>query len=261
MRSPEFQPGFACALLDPDLPTPAGLTAWNGAVERRFNVYRNNVAVSLIEALEQSFPVCVQLVGEAFFRVLARAFLRAHPPSSPVMSEFGQALPAFIAGFEPANDVPYLADVAAIEAGRIRAYHAADADPVGIGELAALAPEALMETRFRLHPSLAILRSEHPACSIWQAHQGDDPTAPEDWTAEDVLITRPQMRVEVHRLLPGEADFLAALADGLSLGAAAAAPTDSEFNLSHTLARIFGFGLIAALLTPEQEFRDVDGAF
>ena len=43
---------FAAALLDPGLPPPEGLITWNGSDPvRRFAVYRNNVIVSLVDAL------------------------------------------------------------------------------------------------------------------------------------------------------------------------------------------------------------------
>ena len=46
------QTAFAAALLDPDLPPPDRLIAWNGSdPARRFAVYRNNVVVSLVDAL------------------------------------------------------------------------------------------------------------------------------------------------------------------------------------------------------------------
>jgi hypothetical protein len=38
--------------------------------------------------------------------------------------------PDFIEQFEPASSVPYLADVARLEMLRVRAFHAADADPL-----------------------------------------------------------------------------------------------------------------------------------
>ena len=63
---------FAQALRDPAAPPPR-LAALNGCDPfARFNVHRNNVAVSLVDALCERHPVCVQLVGAEFFRAMAR---------------------------------------------------------------------------------------------------------------------------------------------------------------------------------------------
>mgnify|MGYP001390820627 CR=1 FL=1 len=45
---------FAAALLDAERAVPSGLVAWNGSdPARRFAIYRNNVVVSLVDALER----------------------------------------------------------------------------------------------------------------------------------------------------------------------------------------------------------------
>ena len=63
------QLAFGAALLDPDLPLPAGVTGPNGKkAQRRFAVYRNNVTVGLVDALAAIFPAIQRLVGEGFFR-------------------------------------------------------------------------------------------------------------------------------------------------------------------------------------------------
>ena len=52
------QQAFVAALFDAELPPPTGLTAWNGSdPATRFAVYRNNVVVSLIDALADTYPV------------------------------------------------------------------------------------------------------------------------------------------------------------------------------------------------------------
>ncbi|PTT93348.1 DUF2063 domain-containing protein, partial [Pseudomonas sp. HMWF005] len=88
------QAAFAAALLDPQLPCPDGLCSANGAdPASRFSVYRNNVQSSLINALADSYPVVQQLVGEDFFRAMAAVFVQQHPPETPLMSRYGEALP------------------------------------------------------------------------------------------------------------------------------------------------------------------------
>ena len=80
------QSAFAEALLDPDRPLPAGIIDPDGApAPKRFAVYRNNVTVSLIEALAAGFPVVQRIVGEEFFGAMACEFVRAHPPGSPLV--------------------------------------------------------------------------------------------------------------------------------------------------------------------------------
>ena len=66
---------------------------------RRFAVYRNNVAVGLIGALEARYPVSRRIAGDDLFRAMARAFVRAHRPRSPVMIAYGAEFPEFMAEY------------------------------------------------------------------------------------------------------------------------------------------------------------------
>ena len=206
---------FARALADPTAPPPV-------APARRFAVYRNNVAVGLIRALEARFPVTRRLVGDDFFRGLAGAFAAAHKPQTPIMIHYGAEFSGFVRGFAPAADLPYLPDVAALENAWSEAYHAADASALPPAALAEVAPERLESLRLAFHPAARLLNFATPAASLWAAHQGEgEPAAPETWAPEAALVTRPQAEVEVLRLPEGYA-FLAALRDGATLGEAAA---------------------------------------
>lgn len=87
------------------------------AAIKRYNVYRNNVIVSLINALADTYPAVQRITGVEFFRAMARFHVRATPPTSPLLFEYGRDFPAFIEGYEHAQDMPWLADTARIERG------------------------------------------------------------------------------------------------------------------------------------------------
>lgn len=247
------QSSFAAALLDPDLPAPVGLTAWNGSdPAQRFRVYRNNVIVSLIDALADSFEVTQELVGEQFFRAMARLYAYAHPPQSRLMAFYGAGFPDFIESFPPAAGLPYLADVARLEYRRIVAYHAADVPGVSAEAVAAaLADEtALPSLAVTLHPSLSVLTSNSAVVSLWAAHQGilDLSTVAPD-TSEIALILRHGLDVEVQQISGAVGVFLCELQAEASLGRAAAEAMaiEADFDLVSILGLLLQKSAITAL--------------
>jgi len=248
---PGTQARFADALLDPARAPPPGLRAAGDDLPRRFAVHRNNVVVSLIDALAERYPVTQALVGEDFFRAMARVHVRATPPASPVMLLYGEAFPGFIEAFPPAASVPYLADIARLEAACTRAFHAADEASVAAAAFAALDPGALAALRLRIHGSAQVIRSRFAVHSIWHAHQASaELSAIDAFAPEDALVVRPQYEVRVLRLRPGEAGFLQALIAGETLGEAAAAAgrEATDFDLAGALTSLIGNGIAAGLI-------------
>jgi hypothetical protein len=256
-----IQTDFARALLDPERPLPDAVTAHTGRhPQKRFAVYRNNVVVSLIDALRTRFPATERIVGADFFAAMARVFVTAHPPRSRILHTYGDDFGDFIAAFEPAAEVPYLADVARLEAARTRAYHAADAQPLGRDDFSGLDPNDVASLRLRPHPSLQVVRSHHPVVTIWAMNAGEMELGPVgDKGAEDALVLRPGLDVTIRSLPPGGATFLLALSAGATLAEAAtsAGADDERFDLTVNLAGLIESGAITALApaepsTPEQ---------
>ncbi len=249
---------FSAALLDPARPCPAGLVAWNGSDPApRLAVYRNNVVASLIDALATTFPVVHQLVGTDFFRAMAAVFVRQAPPSSPVLTRYGDGFAAFVRHFGPAAGLPYLADVACLEFARVRAYHAADATPVtteAIGRVLACR-EAIGDLTLVLHPSVSLVRSRHAVVSIWNAHQEREvPDEVDPDRPESALILRADSSVVVLEAR-GAADFIDALQRGSRLSDAAngAAAMEPSFDLSTALGFLITHGAISALHLPRSD--------
>lgn len=249
----DMQREFAERLRNPDAPAPAAITPTPGASSvRRFNVYRNNSTASLIDALGAAYPVVKRLVGDEFFAAMARVFVAQTVPKSPVILTYGEPFPEFVAGFEPAASVPYLADVARLECAWLSAYHAEDRDPVGIDQLARFNPDQLEDVRFVLHPSWRLVCSAWPVVSIWHAHQGggDPAKAMQDLEpgGEQALIVRPQFDVEVRMIATQTVRFLDILHRGGTLGQAAETlPENGDTDMAGMLQLLFAVGGVAGV--------------
>lgn len=231
------QDQFHAGLLDPERDLPSGLSdGQNQPAGKRYAVYRNNVTVSLIEAMKAAFPLVCKLIGAQNFDRLAALFVRAHPPTSPVMMFYGANFPDFLKAFEPLAHIGYLADAARLDLALRHAYHAADAPNFDPSLLEQLAPEGLMEAHVTLAPATQIVVSPWPLFDIWQFNQPDGGPAPRS-VPQDILITRPVFDPTPHALPPGGAAWLIGLRDGMTFGAAhdAVLARHADFDLAATL--------------------------
>jgi len=242
---------FVAALTTRQAPSvPKGLTTRRGAPDaRRFAIYRNNVHVSLVEALGKRFPVTRQLVGDDFFCGMAREFVQGVKPRSPVLLEYGAEFPAFVAAFAPADSVPYLADVARIEVAVSEAYHAAEAPVLEMAAMAALDPKRLGDMVVDAHPAVRLVRSTFPVGTIWSNHQVEPVKPVAAWAGEDVLITRPKAQIGLTLLPPADESFVAALLSGRTFAQAAEAAiaADAAFDFGRTLVALINLGAVRAV--------------
>ena len=139
-----FAAAFSRALLDPEGETPRLVAGPYGkGTLKRYNVYRNNVTVSLISALASIYPAVLRITGMEFFRAMARFYIRASPPTSPLLFEYGRDFPDFIDRYEYARSMPWLSDAARLERTWLDAYHAADMAPLALQTLAAIPADRL----------------------------------------------------------------------------------------------------------------------
>ncbi len=242
---------FAPALLDPDREVPGIVAGPRGkAAVQCYNVYRNNVTVSLINALAAIYPAVQRLTGPDFFRAMARFHIRETPPTSPLLFEYGRDFPDFIARYEHARVLPWLADIARIERAWLDSYHAADAQPLSPSALATVPPEHLSSVIFTVHPATRLVRSPFAAVTIFAANrEGASADRIDGSTPEDALVTRPDFDVLVRTLPPGGAVFLDGLMSGCMLAEAAAAALEEapSFDLATNIAGLFEAGAFISL--------------
>jgi hypothetical protein len=254
-REVSYAAAFAGALLDPDVATPTVVAGPKSkAAVKRYNVYRNNVTVSLINALAAAFPATLRITGADFFRAMARFYVRTAPPRSPLLFDYGRDFADFIERYEYAQSVPWLADVARIERAWLDAYHAADVQPLMPRDFAVIPAARLVNTILKPHPATRVIRSRFSAVTVFTASRTDGPASRvETVEPEDALVTRPALEVEVRRLPPGGAIFLGRLITGESLGAAASAAFSESpsFDLSANIRGLFEAGAFTTVICGE----------
>ncbi|MFW2133319.1 DNA-binding domain-containing protein [Ectothiorhodospira haloalkaliphila] len=246
----EYEADFVQALRQPQTPPPAGVRhPGSQPPALRFGVYRNNVHVSLVEAVTRLYPVVQRLVGEAFFQAVARRFVGQVLPDSPVLIDYGETFPDFLDHFEPAARLPYLGDVARIEWAWHRAYHAQDQTPLPPQAVARIPPAQVGHLRLGLHPSLQVLESPWPALSIWHTNRHDAQVRriDRDSGSEATLVCRPDMEVLVCAAPLGTAALVRTLSTGANLEQAATQAVEQPgFNLQTSLAVLLSSGGITA---------------
>lgn len=239
----ELQLAFAAGVLDdaPGVPSIIGaLRPLRFEPARHLQVYRNNTFANLTDALRAIYPVIERLVGTGFFDYLADQYIRSHPPRSGNLHDFGGELAGFVAGFEPAQGLIYLPDIARLEWAWHRAFHAADAEPLDPARLAALTPEQHEQLHLKLHPSAHLLSSDYPISRIWEANQeGQDSeaTISLDAGGERLLVIRRGLDVLIERLPRGDYPLLKGCREGASFEAACeqALAAEPGFDLTASL--------------------------
>jgi hypothetical protein len=246
---------FAPALLDPDLPPPDGVTGPDGlAAPKRFGVYRNNVVVSLIEAMRAAYPSLLAVMGDSAFDRVARNYIDAHPPASAMMQAFGAHFADFLDGFPPVRNSPFLSDIARLERAHLDAWHAADAEPLDPAMLAAVAPEEAGSLRFEAHPAAFVIESRFPVVDLFAWRNGRPDGGADLKNAQAALVTRPHLEVIVQAVPLGTARFLACLLAGEELqeAAEAALACDPQFELAPAIALALSAGAFRAPSRPLQ---------
>ncbi len=237
-RPAEIQRRLGRAILEGPGDDLADIVQANGlAPERRVNVHRHHLQISLAQALATTFPATAAVVGADFFAQTARGFALAHPPAGPCLFEYGDGLADYLDALPALRALPYIGDLARFEWAQNAVHHAPDHGRLDPARLAALMPADLAALRFVPAPSARLLASDFPILRIWRLARGE--------TEETVNLDAGGVRLLVHRqddvavwreMAQTEFDFLRALFAGTTLGAAVTPGLDLAAMLAFCLA-------------------------
>lgn len=232
---------FAGAIVRGNQPSlPLDAKYGNYTLDVALDVYRNNYRGNLHDALAGAYPVVEQLVGKDFFRLLVWRFIEKHDSASGNLHRYGAEMADFIAGFEPARELPYLPGVASLEWACHCAYFADNAPGLDMEKLAQISPEQHPDLVLHLHPACSVVRSRYPVGVIWEAHR---PGADSDFHIDldsgpcNLLVTRRKGLPLLLDLRDAETEWLLSVQAGTPLGEAADAVLERhpDFDLQETL--------------------------
>lgn len=135
----------------------------------RMAIYRQMYWYRQVEALRDSFPRLLDVLGEERFTKLVCSYIAAHPSTHPALEWLGRALPGYLAA-HPREDMPFLGDVAALEWAESEALLAPDAPPaVDVEGVRAVPVEQFSASVLRFTGTLRVVEASGPAVERWSA--------------------------------------------------------------------------------------------
>lgn len=166
--------------------------------------HANTISHARIVALEETFPLTRQHLGEAVFNLRAREYVETVIARASDANKIGARFSGFL-------DDPVTAELAQIEWAWLECYHAAEATPLMVGDLAALDEAALLALPVAPHPSARIVAVSTPIASALHELAGQQPAA--------ILCVRPEAEVRLVSLLAVQrAVFAASTLNNATLG-------------------------------------------
>ncbi|MDI1330621.1 DNA-binding domain-containing protein [Pseudomonas sp.] len=241
-----FQDAFVDALYGTESSLMESLTNQPG-----FTVYRNTVLKGTTDALQANFPTVERLVGTDWLRSAAAIHARLSPPTDARLLHYGADFPGFLDSFVPAQDIPYLGDVARLDLLWTQVHCAADEPGMELNDLSQFPETELGNLRLTPRASTRWLwLPDCPAYTIWRINR-EQLEMPEElnWQGEGALLTRKAGRVHWQAASVADCAFLDACAAHLPLDLAAdkAIETEPDLNLENLIIRLVSTNAFAGV--------------
>lgn len=172
-----------------------------------FGVYRNAYVLRLAEVLGKDYEQLRAYLGDAGFAKLATSYIAANPSDQRSVRDFGRHVPVFLKRDAGLASHPELAEIAGLEKALADAFDGPDAEPLGLAELAQIAPQDWPSLVFTPHPTAFRLTFVTNAADIWSALR--EATAPPKARLlpepQAILVWRQEVRARFRPLGPEEA--------------------------------------------------------
>jgi hypothetical protein len=180
----------------------------------RLSIYSNAYRLRLTDALAATLPRLQQFMGTDEFAALASDYIDLCPSSFPSIRWFGDQVPQLLRRRFPKQ--PWLEELATWEWAIAASFDGADAQPIGIEALAAVAPDQWPTLRFAFHPTVQCLQLRTNAPLLFKALSAETemPEATSLAEPQPWLIWREEFKTQYRSLSSDESAALEVMRAG-----------------------------------------------
>lgn len=210
----ELQRSFAEAIVEgKGLSSVTSMQA--GPSWRSLALYRRLIRHNYVQALRITYPVLHRLIGDRYFRVFVRGYMKRYPSTNGDLFSYGRHFPFFLLQLESPR---VLVELAHLEWACHEVYQAADIPLPSQEWVKTIASVDPSSVTFFLNPALRLLRCSMPVHRVWQALQQDASgygfdnlrLSPEEGT---LLVSRGSGKIHIRSLSPEQCWLLHAMRD------------------------------------------------
>jgi len=247
----EIQQAFSDGVIEGTYHVVAGAIYPGDSALRSVALYRRLIRNNYTQVLKITYPVLSRFVGERYFGIVARGYLKKYPSTSGDLFPYGRHLPAFL---NVVHIPPLLAELARLEWACHEVYQAADSPPLSQDRLQTIASADPSQVTFHMHAASRLLSFPFPVHRVWLALQ---PEAPADEVVElplpeqvtGVVVTRGDGKVQVTPLARTDYLLLEAMSRGIDAASVEqmAIESEHEFDFPRFLAIVLNLGVISGV--------------
>ncbi|MCW5829989.1 MAG: putative DNA-binding domain-containing protein [Deltaproteobacteria bacterium] len=221
---------------------------------RRLDVYADGYPARMFDALAENYPSVRRVCGDQSFLSLAGRYARAHPSTHYNLGEAGRHLPDYLKGDALTADLPFLPDLAELDAACMQVFHASALPPLDPGRLQSASPDRLGGSRLVFQNATRLMESRWPVATIREMRDVPDEefrVRVED-NPERCVVFRSGFSGLVRRLEAAEFAALSALMTGSTVWGAieAAATHEKEPPVGAWFGEWVSSGLVVDLTPP-----------
>ncbi len=251
----DLQQAFADAVIEGKHAAVTSAMATDRLALRSMALYRRLIRNNFVQVLRITYPVLHRLVGDGYFGVLARGYIKKYPSTSGDLFLYGLHFPAWLKQLEAP---PLLPELTRLEWACHEVHQAADSVPLPPNRFQALSLADPSCVTVEFQQTAQFLSFSLPVHRVWQALQpGASPDEVIDLSLSEqptgVVVARREGKIHVTLLNWLDYRLLEGLWQGASIASIerVAREAESGFDCARLMTTLLNLRVMAGISVKE----------